>query len=109
MPAHPYVLRARSSTAVSSQNTIAAPPSANLPRCTRCQSVGPPSSDEYWHIGDTTTRLRAVRPRGGRGKKNSGAAAAFDIAPATLDQGGARALNAPAGFLQRREIGRNRE
>src|SRR5687768_49355 len=51
-----------------------APPIANLPRCTRCQSVGPPSADEYWHMGDTTTRLRAVSARSSIGVKRSGVA-----------------------------------
>jgi hypothetical protein len=41
--------------------TIAAPPTARLPRCTRCQSVGIPSSLEYWHMGETKMRfLKAV-------------------------------------------------
>src|SRR5215468_685797 len=50
-------------TAVASVNTRPAPPRANAPRCTRCQSVGWPSTDEYWHIGDTQIRLRNVVPR----------------------------------------------
>ena len=27
-----------------------------------CQSLAAPSSAEYWHIGDTTTRLGSVTP-----------------------------------------------
>ena len=40
------------------------------PRCTRCQSVGRPSSEEYWHMGETQTRLRNVVPRRVRGSKS---------------------------------------
>ena len=36
-----------------------APPCANLPRCTRCQSVTWPSCAEYWHMGEMTMRLRS--------------------------------------------------
>src|SRR3954468_21710882 len=72
MPGQPYVLRAAPSTDVSSTNTIPAPPMANLPRCTRCQSVGAPSLARYCDIGDTTTRLRATRPRSPIGVKSSG-------------------------------------
>ena len=43
--------------------TRPAPPTARLPRCTRCQSFTVPSFAEYMHIGDTTTRLGMVRPR----------------------------------------------
>jgi len=30
------------------------PPTALVPRCTRCQSFVNPSIAEYWHIGETT-------------------------------------------------------
>ena len=39
------------------------PPVARAPRCTRCQSFGTPSTEEYWHIGASQTRLRAVSDR----------------------------------------------
>ena len=42
---------------------IAAPDSARLLMWVKCQSVATPSSAEYWHIGDTTTRFFNVRPR----------------------------------------------
>ena len=32
-------------------------PTAREPKCTKCQSVGTPSSEEYWHIGETKTRF----------------------------------------------------
>lgn len=38
----------------------AAPPTARLPRLTRCQSFAKPSIALYWHIGDTMMRLRSV-------------------------------------------------
>ena len=41
--------------------TRPAPPTARLPRCTRCQSFGTPSSPEYWHIGETTMRFASVQ------------------------------------------------
>ena len=63
MPVSPCVMRPRASTAVASTNTMPAPPWANLPRCTRCQSVTWPSRAEYWHIGETTMRLRALAAR----------------------------------------------
>jgi hypothetical protein len=50
-------------TAIASVRTSPAPPTARLPRCTTCQSFANPSSDEYSHIGETTTRLRSVTPR----------------------------------------------
>ena len=40
-----------------------APPTARLPRCTKCQSFAKPSSDEYSHIGETAIRLRNVISR----------------------------------------------
>ena len=56
-------IRPSGSTAVASVSTSPAPPRANEPRCTRCQSSGTPSTAEYWHIGATHTRLRTVRSR----------------------------------------------
>ena len=37
--------------------TRAEPPTARLPRCTKCQWFGSPSSLEYWHIGETKMRF----------------------------------------------------
>src|SRR3954469_24114871 len=54
-------MRASGETAEASCITNAAPATAKLPRCTRCQSLAKPSSLEYWHIGETTMRLRSVR------------------------------------------------
>src|SRR2546422_7331670 len=56
-------MRASGSTAVASTITRAAPPTARLPRWTKCQSFAWPSTQEYWHIGETTTRLRRVTSR----------------------------------------------
>ena len=33
---------------------------ARQARCWKCQSFGTPSVAEYWHIGETMMRLRAV-------------------------------------------------
>ena len=61
------VLRARcgppGTTADASVMTSPKPPVARAPRCTRCQSSGTPSVAEYWHIGASQTRLRAVSDR----------------------------------------------
>jgi len=62
MPASWGVMRPRGSTAVASAMTKPAPPTARDPRWTRCQSVTNPSSELYWHIGLTPTRLRNVTP-----------------------------------------------
>ncbi len=56
-------MRPSGDTAVASTRTSAAPPTARLPRCTKCQSVGSPSSLEYWHIGETNTRFLNSTPR----------------------------------------------
>lgn len=60
MPASPGEILPSGETAVASAMTNPAPPTAREPRCTRCQSVATPSSDEYWHMGDTPIRLRSV-------------------------------------------------
>src|SRR5690606_12288054 len=43
--------------------TRPAPPIANWPRCPACQGCARPSTAEYWHIGETTTRLGRTRER----------------------------------------------
>ncbi len=63
MPASWGVMRPSGTTAAASVITRPAPPRAKEPRCTRCQSSGRPSTEEYWHIGATQTRLRTVTPR----------------------------------------------
>ena len=50
--------------------TRPAPPTAREPRWTRCQSVARPSSQEYWHMGDTMIRLRSVTARNENGVKS---------------------------------------
>src|ERR1700712_4457930 len=59
-------------TAVASTTTSAAPPTARLPRWTRCQSLAIPSSALYWHIGETAMRLRNVTPRRVNGGRRAG-------------------------------------
>lgn len=63
MPVSWGLIRPTALTAVASVITSPAPPTANCPRCTRCQSPGSPSVAEYWHIGDTHTRLGTVTAR----------------------------------------------
>src|SRR3954453_7469689 len=65
------VMRPTGETPLASMITSPAPPTARLPRWTRCQSFAKPSTLEYWHIGETTMRLRRVRPRRGRGSKST--------------------------------------
>ena len=66
-------MRPSAVTAAASVNTRPAPPTARLPRWTRCQSVASPSraSHEYWHIGETANRLRNVSPRSVSGSSSS--------------------------------------
>lgn len=52
--------------------TSPAPPIARLPRWTKCQSLGIPSSARYWHIAETTTRFVSTRSRSRRGVKSGG-------------------------------------
>src|SRR5512138_2655429 len=63
MPRSLGLMRPSGVTAVASVNTSAAPPTAREPRCTRCQSVAKPSWLVYWHIGETTMRLRKLMLR----------------------------------------------
>ncbi len=56
MPASPGEILPSGDTQVISVMTRPAPPTARLPRWTRCHSPGMPSTAEYWSIGDTTTR-----------------------------------------------------
>ncbi len=72
IPRSSGLMRPTADTAVASVSTAAAPPTARLPRCTRCQSVANPSSLEYWHIGDTRMRLRSGTSRNGSGSKRVG-------------------------------------
>src|SRR6184192_3374553 len=62
MPRSSGLMRPSGETAVASVNTSAAPPTARLPRWTKCQSLAKPSTLEYSHIGETMMRLERVRP-----------------------------------------------
>ena len=57
MPRSFAVILPSAETAVASCITSDAPPTARLPRCTRCQSFANPSSEEYSHMGETTMRF----------------------------------------------------
>src|SRR5258708_39563973 len=56
-------MRPIASTWVGSMQNIAAPDSASVLMCVKCQSLAAPFSAEYWHIGATMMRLGSARPR----------------------------------------------
>src|SRR6185369_15664049 len=56
-------MRPSGEIAVASAITKPAPPTAREPKCTRCQSSTKPSSQLYWHIGETPMRFRKVTER----------------------------------------------
>src|SRR5260370_40253670 len=56
-------MRPIASTPVASMQNIAAPDSASVLICVKCQSVACPFTEEYWHIGATMMRLGSSRPR----------------------------------------------
>src|SRR2546422_7488919 len=74
MPVQPGLIRPSRLTSVISVITSPAPPIARLPRWTRCQSFGVPSSAEYWHIGEQTTRLVSTSSRSRKGVNIGGGA-----------------------------------
>lgn len=63
MPVSWGLMRPSGLTAVASTMTRPAPPTARLPRWTRCQMPTKPSWQEYWHIGETKMRLRMATDR----------------------------------------------
>src|ERR1039457_426306 len=71
------VIRPSGRTAAASVKTRPAPPTARLPRWTRCQSLAKPSRLEYWHISETAMRLGRVRSRKVIGEKRSVIAVRF--------------------------------
>ena len=71
MPRSCAVMPASAATAAASVNTSAAPPTAKRPSCTRCQGSASPSvAQEYWHIGDTSTRCLSCTERRVKGSKS---------------------------------------
>src|SRR2546430_15824569 len=74
MPVQPGLIRPSRLTSVISVITSPAPPIARLPRWTRCQSFGVPSSAEYWHMGEQTTRLASTSSRSRKGVNIGGGA-----------------------------------
>src|SRR5437899_6577287 len=56
-------MRPMASTWVASMQNIAAPDSASVLMCVKCQSLAAPFTAEYWHIGATMMRLGSARPR----------------------------------------------
>src|SRR5258705_12410986 len=69
MPRSCGLIRPSGRTAVASVRTSPAPPTARLPRCTKCQSLAYPSVLEDWHMGETNTRLANVISRIASGSK----------------------------------------
>src|ERR1700730_16531298 len=63
MPRSWGLMRPSGETADASVKTSEAPPTARLPRWTRCQSFAKPSLLEYSHMGETTMRFRNVAAR----------------------------------------------
>src|SRR5271170_8076322 len=63
MPRSCGLMRPSGEMAQASVKIRAAPPTARLPRWTRCQSLAKPSLLEYWHMGETTMRLRRMTSR----------------------------------------------
>jgi len=53
-------MRPSADTAVASCIIKPAPPTARLPKCTKCQSFATPSTAEYWHMGEITNLLFSV-------------------------------------------------
>ena len=72
MPVQPGEIRPPRDTSVISVKISPAPPTARLPRWTRCHSFGMPSSATYWHIGETTTRLLRTKSRSLKGVNMGG-------------------------------------
>src|SRR4051794_11026852 len=72
MPVQPWVMRPSRVTPVASTKPSASPPAAKRAWCWWCQSWTAPSTAEYWHIGESTTRLRSVRPRRVSGVNSAG-------------------------------------
>ncbi len=81
MPVQPGEILPSREMSVISVITSAAPPTARLPRWTRCQSFGIPSSPEYWHIGETTTRFFSFMPRSSNGVNIGGGGGSIPDAP----------------------------
>ena len=61
------LMRPTGEMAAASVKTSPAPPTARLPRCTKCHSLASPSTQEYSHMGDTAIRLGNVTLRKVRG------------------------------------------
>ena len=74
-PVQPGVMRPSGDTQVISVKTSPAPPLARSARCTKCQSVGVPSTARYCAIGETTIRFFRRRSRRRNGVNIGGRAA----------------------------------
>src|SRR5215469_17414011 len=68
-------MRPTACTAVASVNTSPAPPTALLPKCTKCHGPGCPSLAEYSHIGETPIRFFSSSSRIRHGAKSMNSSA----------------------------------
>ena len=96
IPVQPCVMRPSALTSVVSVITRPAPPTARLPRCTRCQSSTVPSTAEYWHIGrdhDAVGQLEPARAEGREHRRRRACRRAAGVAPAPRATSGADALD----------------
>src|SRR3954467_10657213 len=92
-------MRPSAVTAVASIVNRPAPDISSWPQWTRCQSVAQPSTAEYWHIGDTTTRLERVSSR-----KRSGSKSPVRAAVRAGSVGGNGRFANAGGFAQRLDL-----
>src|SRR5208283_1358362 len=65
-------IRPSGDTAAASVNTSPAPPTARAARWAKCQSLAKPSTEEYWHIGETPIRLGSAMSRSGNSLNKCG-------------------------------------
>src|SRR5437763_116619 len=81
---------------------IAAPDSAKVLMCVKCQSLASPFTAEYWHIGATIMRLGRARPRSFIGENR---ALMGDVR--LRERVGCFYLAMPRSFLNRADRGRS--
>src|SRR4029077_15383440 len=79
-----------------SVSTKPAPPTARLPKCTKCQSFAYPSALEYWHIGETNTRFANVISRIAMGSNSF----AMGLYPASLKLRRSRNVSVFLSYLE---------
>src|SRR5690348_1861201 len=96
-------------TPVASTMNRPAPEHAYCPRCWRCQSVMRPSCAEYWHMGETTTRLGRVMPPSSIGVSSLGCGNLDSFLFECLPQLGGEFRRARLVAVQAQRVGGDRE